>query len=169
MSFWLKGYWVEKGLVPPSSSSATVLWPMSRIVRDYLIEKGVVTLHSSTVDWSCSVAAAPKEPVNCVVVYDEAALKRGRTFLGGVREDPVVTIVVRGTKPEETHYKARLILKAMDELFQWSWVADSGERGQVIEVQNARRSRGILPLGVDDNGRWLFNLEYALVIQSIEE
>ena len=161
-TFWLASYWSKIG-------ASIVWWPIARIMRDYLIEQSVGYAYSPTTDWSIATAAMPKRPLNCVAVYDEQALKKYRSHVNGIQEDPVISIEIRATEYEPGHYKAKKIMEAMDSLSRWIWVGDSGEYSQTVMIANARRTRGVLPLGMDDNGRWVFNLEYALVIQSIDE
>lgn len=145
-----------------------VIWyPMSRIIRDFLVQQGVGPDYSPTGEWPIATAAAPKSPANCIIICDETPLKKGRT-VGGVIEDPVVSIEVRSERSEPGQYKAKQILAAMDSLCFWSWVGDSTEYGQTVVIATARRARGIFPMGVDENNRFKFNLEYALVIQSVE-
>jgi len=150
------------------SNPNVIKYPVSRIVREYLIEQGVGAVYSPTVDWSIATAARPKRPLDCITIYDEAEEKRGR-FVSGIMDDPTVVIEVRSVLPEPGAYRAKLCMEAMDALDRWTWVGDSAEYGQTVMFAIARRSRGVFPLGQDDNGRWIYNLEYAMVVQSITE
>jgi len=144
-----------------------VYQPVSRIMRDFLIEEGLGFAYSSGTDWAIATTAMPKLPLNCITIHDEAAQKKVRVHSGNVQEDPVVLIEVRSTNHEPGQYKAKLIMEAMDGLSYWTWTGDSNEYSQTVVFATARRSRGVYDLGMDENGRFLFNLEFALVIQSI--
>lgn len=148
---------------------SVIYYPVSRIVRAFLIEEGVgVSYEPFPSDgWPIATEACPKEPPNVITIYEEAAIKKFRTLANGVQEDPVVVIEVRSSQPEPGQYKAKEIQEAMDGLLNWTWEGGSSEYGQTVLFSNARRSRGIFPLGIDENGLWKRNLEYALVIQSI--
>lgn len=150
----------------------SVIWhPVSRIVRAYLIEQSVGLAYGETADWPIATTAIPDKPPNVVTVFDEAAQKKTRTLNpgtdGGVIEDPVVSIHVRSHKPDPGLYKAKQIQDAMDRMNFWTWVGDSDEYSQTVVFANARRTRGIFNLGMDENSRWVYNLEYALVVQSV--
>jgi len=146
-----------------------ILYPISRIIRDYLIEQGVGFTYATSTDWAIATEARPKKPFNAITIYTEAETKQYRSSLGGVQDAPGVTIEVRSTQPEPGQYQAKLIMQAMDALSRWEWEGDSTEYAQTVTIAIARRVRGIFNLGMDDNGRHLFNLEYGLVIQSITE
>jgi hypothetical protein len=145
----------------------SVIWyPVSRIIRAYLVAQGVGVNYSDSADWPIATAACPDSPNDVITIYDEAAVKRGRT-IEGVQDDPVVLIEVRSKRPEPGQYKAKEIQEAMDSLSFWQWAGDSAEYSQTIVFANARRARGIFPLGRDEKENWKLNLEYALVVQSI--
>ena len=146
-----------------------VLYPIARIVRDYLIAQSVGSAYSTTTDWAIATAERPKLPLNVITIYEETSIVRARYHRGGMQDDLVVMIEVRSTAAEPGEYRAKLIMKAMDALARWEWVGDSDEYGQTVLIATAKRQRGIFPLGRDDNKRHIFNLEYALVIQSITE
>jgi len=148
-------------------SDNIIFYPVSRIVRAYLIEQSVGVAYSVNADWAIATVAEQVRPFNCITIFDEVEEKRRRYHSGGVQDDPVVSIRVRSTTAESGQYKAKKIMEAMDAIARWTWVGDSTEYSQTVMVATARRVRGILPLGTDDNGRWIFTLEYALVIQSI--
>jgi hypothetical protein len=145
-----------------------ILYPVPRIVRAYLVEQGVGFEWGGSGDWPIATIAVPKSPKNVITVFDEAGVKRGRSLGSGVLEDPSVTIDIRSEEQEPGHYRATLIMQAMDALRNWTWNGSSEEGGQTIKFATARRARGVFPLGVDENGCCRHNLEYALVVQSIE-
>ena len=142
----------------------SVIWtPVARIIRAYLVEQGVGAEYSENAEWPIATAASPEKPTDLITIFDEAAIKRGRTVDSGVLEDPVVLIEIRSRRHEEGLYKAKEVQEAMDSLSFWQW-ADASE---TVKIATARRARGIFPLGRDENNNWKFNLEYTLVIQSI--
>lgn len=151
-----------------------IWYPVARIIRDYLIEQslGVVYESDGITPWPIATQATPKLPVNVITVFDDASTKQYRSHGGGVQENPVIVIEVRHSKHEPGQYQAKKILEGMDALSRWSWTGGSGgsqPADQTVMIATAMRQRGVIPLGVDDNKRWLFNLEYSLVIQSIRE
>lgn len=143
----------------------SVIWtPVARIIRTYLVEQGVGAEYSENAEWPIATAASPEKPTDLITIFDEAAIKRGRTVDSGVLEDPVVLIEIRSRRHEDGLYKAKEVQEAMDSLSFWQWTDTSVE---TVKIATARRARGIFPLGRDENNNWKFNLEYALVIQSI--
>jgi hypothetical protein len=141
---------------------------VSRIVRDYLVDEVAVAYdYDASTDWAVATAARPEKPFNAVTIYDEAAQVRARFHSGGVLDDPVVTIEVRSVRPEPGQYQAKRILDAMDALQRYTWAGGSLGYDQDVVVAVAHRVRGIFNLGTDDNGRWLYNMEYSLVIQGV--
>jgi len=146
----------------------SVIWtPVARIIRAYLVEQGVGAEYSENAEWPIATAASPEKPDDLITIFDEAAVKRGRTVDSGVLEDPVVLIEIRSRRHEDGLYKAKEVQEAMDSLSFWEWSGVFGEHSETIKIATARRARGIFPLGRDENNNWKFNLEYALVIQSI--
>ena len=151
------------------SLGSTIWYPVARIIRDFLVEGVIGFPYDPITDWSIATATTPKLPVNCITLRDEAAQKVARTIASGVIERPVVSIEIRSKQHEPGQYKAKEILEELDGLGTWSWEGDSDEYGQTVVIKSAHRVRGIFYLGYDENGRHLFNLEYAFVIQSIED
>ncbi len=155
-------------------ADAHYIWyPIARIIRDYLIELGLgVAYQSEGSAWPIATQATPKLPIDVITVFDDPSIKQFRSHGGGIQENYVVGIEVRNARHEPGQYKAKKILEGMDALSRWEWIGGSGgtqPANQTVLIATAIRQRGVLQLGVDDNKRWLFNLEYSLVIQSIEE
>lgn len=151
-------------------TDASYIWyPMCRIIRDYLVEEGVCYAYSTTQKWACATVATPDLPLNVVTIYDQQEIKRVRFHSGPIMQDPVVLIEVRSVDNEEGSYKSKEIMKVMDDLMGWTWRGDSSEYSQDVSIARARRDRGIFPMGKTEEGQWLFNMEFALVIDSIKE
>ncbi len=150
-------------------TASDVIWcPVSRIIRDFLIEKEVGVLYDPDADWPIAIAACPKRPINVITVYDEDAMKKGRGVYGGVTEDPTVTIEIRCDRPETGQMKAKEILAEMDGLQNWGWEGDSDDVTQTVLLGLAHRARGIFNLGQDESGYWRFNMEYRLVVVEVD-
>lgn len=152
-------------------AQAIIYNPVSDVVRNYLITNGVTLAYDPDVDWCCAVIAEPVNPVNVITVFDEAEQKVSRPHSTGsceVADRPVVGIRVRAADAVEGQRKAKLIMEKMDLLRDYVWSGGTNGYEQTVLLRTAIRQRGILPLGRDDNGRWVFNMEYALVVQSIE-
>jgi len=147
-----------------------VLYPVSRIIADYLIEQGVGFTPATTTDWSVVTSAEPELPIKCITVFDEPAEKIAKTT-NGIFEKPGITIRIRGigSDYENGLYRAKLVMDALDDLYDWSWVGDSAEYNQTVVFKNAFRNRGIMVLGKDEDGRYIFNLEYILTVSSITD
>jgi len=144
------------------------LYPFARIVRDFLVEEGVGFDYSTGTDWAIATQKTPKLPHNAITVFDEAALKRDRPHSGTeVREDPVVSIMVRSEDHKEGFDKAIEVQTALDGLDYWTWTGDSDEGGQTVLISKTFRTRGIYQLGEDDNKRNLFNLEFSFTLQTV--
>jgi hypothetical protein len=148
-----------------------ILYPVARIVREYLASQSVGVAFSQSspnTEWSIHTAKEPNAPVNCITVFDETEMKIAKT-INGTMDRPTVSIRIRSASQAAGDYRAKLVLQAMDSLSGWTWEGDETEYEQTVLIRNAIRSRGILRLGANENNHWLFNLEYALVIQSIEQ
>jgi len=148
---------------------SVIMYPVARIIRDFLVEEGVGYDYSASTDWSIATAAMPTKPFNCITIYDEQSTKVVGYLGEGIQEDWVFSIEIRSTEQEPGQYKAKEIIKALDGLADWVWVGGSSEYSQTVTIAHARRDRGIFPMGRDENGRWKFNLEYALMVQSVED
>jgi len=150
-----------------------IIHPISRLVRAFLIEQGVGYAYNTSVDWSVAVVAEPKAPINCITVYDESQQIHSRPH-SGIWDNYVVSIRVRSANQLEGHKKAQAILSAMDGVSNWMWAEDSSDAyaayaadGQTVTLCRARRNRGVFAVGCDENNRWVFDLEYAIVIKSV--
>ena len=151
-------------------ATPNIIWlPVADIIKAYLIEQGVGYAYNIATKWAIATQAMPLKPLNVIVVSDEAAQKQYRSIGNGVQDAPVVLIEVRSTIQDEGDYQIKRIMEAMDALHRWTWTGDTSEYGQTVLIATANRMRGIFPLGLDENKRWVFNLEYALTIQSITE
>lgn len=143
--------------------------PTSYLVRDYLVEASHVIPYTADTDWACAVEAEPRKPFNAVTVFTENPVRADRT-VSGLWERPVVSIRVRSKDHRPGYHRARLIQGSMDDLSRWTWNGGGtfgSEFEQIVVVSYAYRTRGIMSLGKDENSRWVFNMEYALAIESI--
>ena len=146
----------------------SVIWTsVPRLIRAYLVEQGVGLDYAADAVWPIAINEEQNKPANLITLFSEAPIKKYRTVLGGVYEQPVVGIRVRSTQFADGEYKAKQIQEALDGLSRWTWVGDSSEYNQTVLIQNCQRARGIFPMGKDENNRWCFSLEYALAVQSI--
>jgi len=154
--------------------------PPCRIIRDYLIEAFLGVAYDEDTDWSIAVAATPEKPINVITIFDEASTKQYRShdqaggagagfqYGGGVHENYGIVIEIRSNSYVDGWMKALLLMMCMDKLHRWEWTGSAaGYPEQVAVFSTAIRQRGIFPLGKDENGKWLFNLEYELVLQSL--
>lgn len=156
----------------------SVIWcPISRIVRDYLIEKDqggdyqeVISTPEMRGMLPIATEAMPAEPAVLLAIFSEASIKKTRTRGSGIIEDPQVSMILRHTNPEAGRFAMKRIQDVMDSLYNWTWTYSGSSPetyAQTVVFRLAIRQRGIFNIGKDEKGRWQLNLEYQLVVQSV--
>jgi len=132
--------------------------PPSLMVRHYLEAE----LSGFLTGWRVEIGGRLEKPSKLIVITDSGKTKRWRAA-SGVQDDFEVVIEVRASKYHEAYEMAARIENAMDSIQNWKY-PDVLRYGIDATIAIARRSRGIFALGKDEEGRWLFNLEYSLTM-----
>lgn len=139
--------------------------PPCRIVRQLLLDLGLVTEPILYADWPVFVTEEPQGPDNVVTLYDTPGIMQGRFQVDGeVQEEYGIQIRVRSQDYETGYTKAKTLANALDEdVLRESVTVDNTE---YLVHAASRTSGGILALGRDEANahRRLFTINYLFAV-----
>jgi len=151
--------------------SNVVVNNVAEYVRQYLVAEGVGYDYDEDTDWAVAIGAAPEKPIDVITIYYEGSARYERFVSGNIYEHPQVRIDVRAGKYTEGLKRISMVTDTMDKLSDYSanktFTWNSQQIIESVEFHSAVRNRGWFILGRDDNGYWLFNIEFMLVLKSL--
>lgn len=126
--------------------------PVAKIVRQLLIDLGIVTMPPSSSNtsygsWPCFADSFPDKPDKCVAVYGQDGFKQGRVqYTGRTVMKPGLQVLVRSLPqdPDNAFIKSRRITQAFDEEVNLNTVTLNGN---VYKVQAIHRQGDPFPIG----------------------
>lgn len=116
------------------------------VLRYLLIDKGMGTLPTDSLDWPIFVDNEPDRPDECITIYNTTGRKNGRTIEGEIQEHHGIQIRIRSAVSEEGYPKARILATTLDEEVYTENVYISGS---VYCVHSFSRVDDIRSLGKD--------------------
>lgn len=137
--------------------------PPSRIIRKFLIDKGLI-LATPTGEWASFISFLPDDPDTAVAVYDTAGVQQGRIMRTGEKvEKPGIQIRFRSSDYPKAWGKARAVADALDVAGGSTVVLTNPN--ETVFIQNVSRTGNILTAGIEEEGdRKRHNLTVNAVI-----
>ena len=172
---------VGNNLIAAITGGAFYLTPLARTVSGtsklqasaasimayYIInELAKMTDPSDADDWPFYISHLPDGAnieTNAGAIYDTVGTQDMRSMNGNVPEHPGIQIRIRSNNHNTAYVKIEDIANALDEVAN-----DSVEIGDLeYEIQNVNRTSPIISLGVDENRRFHFTINYIITIREL--
>lgn len=136
------------------------------IIREYLIDAGVVSRPGDDLTWPCFVGSEPNSPDNVVTIFGTTNVPQGRTFDGELQEQYGFQVRIRAKTFPVGRTKSLAIRQALINAAHVSVVLDESE----YVIQNFSRVRNVMSLGRDgkSSAREIMVINATFAVNSFE-
>lgn len=141
------------------------------IIRQLMIDRGLVTHPDDEEEWPCNFNSLPEEPDNALVITDTEGRAQGRVFTGYLTEKHGIQIRSRSADVVSGFVKLTRILNSLSRVNNEEVVImeDTGTGTTSYLVQTLTPTSPVVRLGREaEGGRYEWTLNLVISLRMIE-